>query len=194
MGVGVTDFERLTNLYPEQMRRDPSGRLAELTDAAVKSSVGVAEQVQYVHAGKCGGGVASAGITPSGASLLVAPKTGFEPLPEGTAARLSTGVLAGIPDDLPVTSTTSDGVTTISFGLAPPGAKPARKGKGWKYPDGMFALIVEPTTLLEGPSHFQVRCSRCGCDGTLARSTIAQDLHRHRGPRHRIPVVLSTSI
>jgi hypothetical protein len=84
------ELENLRALCPEQMGRDPTGKLATLTKRAAYACREVKPTVTYVHGGACGGVVALAGRTAEG-ELFTSRNTLYDP----TAPREDRSLPAG---------------------------------------------------------------------------------------------------
>jgi len=181
-------IEMLRQVYPEQMGRDPSGRLANMTHRAVKASVDKPAQIHYLHDDKCGGLVAIAGVYERMA-LFAARMQRLEPAPDGwRAVELSPGL--GLGTGLGACTRGEDDFTAYQYLPIPPGAKPMKNGRGWTYPDGQIWLVIEPLGFSPPPPSFALRCKKCDRLGELARTRVVEDLKSYRGPRQRVPVSL----
>jgi hypothetical protein len=169
----------LRQVYAEQMERDPTGTLAEATDAALTATVGTTEQVQYLHGGRCRGLVARAG-----GNVFAAPISGFQPAPPGSRSIKEHPLGAAWGGDYALRETIRpDGVKIIAP-VQTPGAIATPNGAGWTFPDGFFALVFEPPGFLPAPEMLPVRCTSCQLNGVIPRAQVRDDLrHPPRGKK-----------
>lgn len=166
----ATPLDLLRQLCPEQMKRDPSGLLADMTYRALQASEGHHEQVRYVHARKgrnCMlGTLALAGYPPGFAwPLFVAPMRGYRPVATSPFEAL--------------------------LSPAPPGASVTDSGRGLTWPDGFIGLVVEPDGFASPPATFPVRCGTCAQTGAILRTRVINDLRTaEAGTRKITPVAI----
>lgn len=177
---------RLRELCPEQMERDPSGRLAAITVNALTSTVGKPSTLRIVHAGSCNGLLGLAG--PSKYGPLVATyclawmKIDGRDGPDG--ARLGRGEAVHL-----VSTPTGPGGESISG--APGGAIVSNSENEIEWPDGRFGLLIEPPGFPLGPARMDLLCRRCKQSGSMPVSEV------HRGylaKRKRILIKLDGQV
>lgn len=147
----------LRQMFPEQMRRDPTGALARATLRACEAASGTAPELVVRHAHRrCGAPLAAAGHTPHG-PLVTSFQQGYQPGEALTDALVRT---AG----------------TLTW--APPDAQPTATGSGLRFPAGTATLLAEPPGFPAAPTDIALRCPTHGTVQAIPVAVIVKALRR----------------
>lgn len=162
------NLDDLLLFYPEQMARDPSGKLAELTAAAAEASATVTPEIDLHHSCRRRGLLGHAGWTERGA-LVTLFRVRYTPLPDGAVPIMGDGdqakLVVAVKTPIPGGHAIGDPIGDLT-----------RTGRGVTNADGLVALLAEPPGFPPAPRELPIYCQACNTEGTIDRLALIEKL------------------